>query len=155
LLQRVKFPPIATLDTSKTPKAGDAPLAAPIFAESDIFKLKSELLRIEARHSGKTETPSRPGRARASATLRPKKISRPPAAKRASERDPIASAILKARIRAGLTQQQLAERLHTDQGNIARLERNRTQATVRTLKRVAEATGHELVINFRRSSSKR
>jgi transcriptional regulator with XRE-family HTH domain len=55
-------------------------------------------------------------------------------------------------MRAGLTQQQLADRLHTDQGNIARLERNRSQATVRTLKRVAEATGHELVINFRRFS---
>jgi transcriptional regulator with XRE-family HTH domain len=82
----------------------------------------------------------------------PKKISRPPAKKRAPEQDPIAAAILKARMRAGLTQQQLADRLHTDQGNIARLERNRSQATVRTLKRVAEATGHELVINFRRFS---
>jgi ribosome-binding protein aMBF1 (putative translation factor) len=73
----------------------------------------------------------------------------------ALEQDPIAAAILKARMRAGLTQQQLADRLHTDQGNIARLERNRSQATVRTLKRVAEATGHELVVNFRRSSNKR
>jgi transcriptional regulator with XRE-family HTH domain len=75
--------------------------------------------------------------------------SRPPAKKLPPERDPIAVAIVKARIRAGLTLQQLAERLHTDQGNIARLERSRTQATVRTLKRVGEATGHELVINFR------
>jgi transcriptional regulator with XRE-family HTH domain len=72
--------------------------------------------------------------------------------KRWLERDPIAAAILKARISAGLTQQQLGERLHTDQGNIARLECSRTQTTVRTLKRVAEATGHELVVNFRRFS---
>jgi hypothetical protein len=46
--------------------------------------------------------------------------------KRWLERDPIAAAILKARISAGLTQQQLAERLHTDQGDIARLECSRT-----------------------------
>jgi transcriptional regulator with XRE-family HTH domain len=70
-------------------------------------------------------------------------------------RDPVAAAILKARTRAGLTQEELAKRLYTDQGNIARLERNRSQATVRTLRRVAEATGHELVINFRRSAKKR
>jgi transcriptional regulator with XRE-family HTH domain len=57
---------------------------------------------------------------------------------------------VKARISAGLTQQQLAERLHTDQGNIARLECSRTRATVRTLKRIADATGHELAVNFRR-----
>jgi uncharacterized protein len=151
LLQRVKFPPISTLDTSKTPKAGDAPITAPVFAERDISKLKAKLAQIEARHSGKAAAPARGGRARARAALFPKKSSRPPAAKRRLERDPIAAAILKARIRAGLTQQQLAERLHTDQGNIARLERSRTQPTVRTLKRVAEATGHELVINFRRS----
>ena len=92
------------------------------------------------------------GRARGRAIPLPKKRSRPPAKERAPEQDPIAVAILKARIRAGLTQQQLAERLRTDQGNIAWLERNRSQATVRTLKRVADATWHELVINFRRFS---
>ena len=46
---------------------------------------------------------------------------------------------LRARSAAELTQAQLAERLKTDQGNIARLERGRTQATIRTLKRIAEA----------------
>jgi transcriptional regulator with XRE-family HTH domain len=55
----------------------------------------------------------------------------------------------KARSAANLTQTQLAERLKTDQGNIARLERGRSQATVRTLQRIGEATGHSLVIDFR------
>jgi hypothetical protein len=36
------FPAIATLDTSKTPKAGDKPLVAPVLAEADITKLKSK-----------------------------------------------------------------------------------------------------------------
>ena len=51
-------------------------------------------------------------------------------------------------------QRELALRLKTDQGNIARLERSRTQATVPTLKRVAAAAGHELVINFRLSKKR-
>jgi len=33
---------------------------------------------------------------------------------------------------------QLAERLKTNQANVTRLERGRTQATIRTLKRIAE-----------------
>ncbi len=60
-----------------------------------------------------------------------------------------ADAGIRARPNAGLTQQQLAQRLKTHQGNIARLERNRTHATVRTLQRIATATGHRLVIDFR------
>jgi transcriptional regulator with XRE-family HTH domain len=84
----------------------------------------------------------------------PPKRSRPSAKKRPPPRDPIAEAILKARTRAGLTQRELADRLETDQGNIARLERSRSQATVRTLKRVAAATGHKLVINFRLSKKR-
>jgi len=55
-----------------------------------------------------------------------------------------------ARTKAGLTQEQLAQRLSTNQGNIAQLERNRTQATIRTLKRIAAATGHRLVIDFQK-----
>jgi transcriptional regulator with XRE-family HTH domain len=55
---------------------------------------------------------------------------------------------MRARSAANLTQVQLAERLKTDQGNIARLERGRTQATIRTLQRIAEATGHSLIVDF-------
>ena len=48
---------------------------------------------------------------------------------------------------AGLTQVELAERQYAYRGNIARLERGRTEATVRTLKRIATATGHRLLIS--------
>lgn len=71
------------------------------------------------------------------------------AAKRQPSSDPIAAAILRARTTANLTQMQLAERLKTDQGNIARLERGRSEATIRTLKRIAEATAHSLIVDFR------
>jgi len=56
---------------------------------------------------------------------------------------------MRARTTANLTQAQLADRMKTDQGNVARLERGRTQATIRTLKRIAAATGHSLVVDFR------
>jgi transcriptional regulator with XRE-family HTH domain len=71
------------------------------------------------------------------------------AARRPPSSDPVAAAILRARTAADLTQTQLAERLKTDQGNIARLERGKSQATIRTLKRIAEATGHSLIVDFR------
>jgi hypothetical protein len=38
------------------------------------------------------------------------------------------------------------------QGNIARLERGRTQVTIRTLQCVAAATGHSLICRFRAAS---
>jgi transcriptional regulator with XRE-family HTH domain len=63
--------------------------------------------------------------------------------------DPVAAAIVRARTKAGLTQAQLPQRLSTNQGNIARLERSYTQATVRTLKRIAAAR-HRLVIDFQK-----
>jgi uncharacterized protein len=154
LLKRVTFPPIATLDTSKTPKAGDVAIASPVLAAADICELKAKLVQFETGHSAGNRA-ERPRRSRAQNSPAPKKRALPPARKRPPARDPVAAAILKARTRAGLTQEELAKRLHTDQGNIARLERSRSQATVRTLRRLAEATGHELVINFRRPAKKR
>lgn len=53
----------------------------------------------------------------------------------------IARAIIAARTAAGLSQAQLAERMETSQSYIARLESGRTLPTIRTLLRVAEATG--------------
>jgi ribosome-binding protein aMBF1 (putative translation factor) len=67
------------------------------------------------------------------AAKRAAKPARRQPAKRTPSGDPVAAAILRARTAASLTQTQLAERLKTDQGNIARLERGRTQATIRTL----------------------
>jgi hypothetical protein len=47
LLKRVKFPLIATPDPSKTPKAGDKPLVAPVLAEADIANLKRKFAQME------------------------------------------------------------------------------------------------------------
>jgi transcriptional regulator with XRE-family HTH domain len=59
-----------------------------------------------------------------------------------------ASAVSTARARADLTQEQLAERMKTTQSTIARLESGRAIPTVRTLQRIAEATGSRLKVEF-------
>ncbi len=56
--------------------------------------------------------------------------------------------IIKARAKAGLTQEQLAKRMKTSQAVVARLESGRTLPSTRTLKRFAKATGHRLKITF-------
>lgn len=56
-----------------------------------------------------------------------------------------ASALLRdSRIAAGLTQQELAERLGTSQSQIARLERTDANPRLETLERAIAATGHKL-----------
>ena len=60
----------------------------------------------------------------------------------------LASALIAARARAGLTQEELAQRMKTKQAVIARLESGRTKPSTRTLERIAEATGHRLRISF-------
>lgn len=64
----------------------------------------------------------------------------------------IASQIIHARTRAGLTQQQLAERMHTSQSAIARLESGRGRPSVSTLEKVAAATGSKLRMVLERAS---
>jgi uncharacterized protein len=148
LLKRVKFPAIVTLDTSKTPKAGDARITAPVLAHTDIAKLRAAFARIQSgRGSPKAPAPSR---TKSAGQPLPKRAPRPSTVvkRRPPSSDPVAAAIMRARTSADLTQNQLAERLKTGQGNIARLERGKSQATIRTLKRIAEATGHSLVVDF-------
>jgi transcriptional regulator with XRE-family HTH domain len=60
----------------------------------------------------------------------------------------LASAIIAARSRAGLTQEELAARMETSQSAIARLESGRMIPSGRTLKRFAKATGTRLCISF-------
>ena len=60
----------------------------------------------------------------------------------------LAAAIAEARSRAGLTQQEVAQRMHTTQGNIARLEAGRTTPSTRTLEKFASAVGARLKISF-------
>jgi transcriptional regulator with XRE-family HTH domain len=58
------------------------------------------------------------------------------------------AAVARARLRAGLTQAQLAKRMKTTQSTVARLESGRGKPSTRTLSRFAKATGHRLKISF-------
>jgi transcriptional regulator with XRE-family HTH domain len=60
----------------------------------------------------------------------------------------IAAALIDARTKAGLTQQELANRMSTKQAFIARLEGGNQNTTIKTLERLAEATGLQLTIRF-------
>jgi ribosome-binding protein aMBF1 (putative translation factor) len=60
----------------------------------------------------------------------------------------LAEVMIRARAAAGLTQEQLAQRMHTTQAVIARLESGRVKPSTRTLERLAEATGMRLKISF-------
>jgi transcriptional regulator with XRE-family HTH domain len=56
--------------------------------------------------------------------------------------------VLKARASAGLTQAQLAEQLVTSQSMVARWESGAQVPSVRTLMRIAKATGFELALGL-------
>lgn len=60
----------------------------------------------------------------------------------------LARAVINARVTAGLTQEQLAQRMNTTQSVIARLESGRTRPSTQTLERLAAATGTRLRITF-------
>lgn len=63
----------------------------------------------------------------------------------------LARAIIAARAKAGLTQEQLAVKMKTTQSAIARLEGGRTRPSTHTLERLAAATGTRLKISFERA----
>jgi ribosome-binding protein aMBF1 (putative translation factor) len=60
----------------------------------------------------------------------------------------LAAEMIRARANAGLTQEQLAQRMNTTQAVIARLESGRVKPSTRTLERLAAATGMKLRISF-------
>lgn len=60
----------------------------------------------------------------------------------------IARELIGARVRAGLTQSDIAEKMHTTQSAIARLESGRKMPSIRTLSRYAKATGSRAVIKL-------
>jgi len=60
----------------------------------------------------------------------------------------LASAIISARSKAGLSQAELAERMGTKQPVVARLESGNSNPSYHTLERIAEATGSRLIISF-------
>ena len=66
----------------------------------------------------------------------------------------LARAVIDARARAGLTQEQLAQRMETTQSVIARLESGRVRPSTQTLERLAAATGTRLRITFESESAR-
>jgi ribosome-binding protein aMBF1 (putative translation factor) len=62
----------------------------------------------------------------------------------------VAKAVIAARNRAGLTQMELARKMRTTQPVVARMEGGRLQPSLRTLQRLAAATGSKLTIRFER-----
>jgi len=60
----------------------------------------------------------------------------------------ITAAMIEARSRAGMTQEQVARRMKTTQAVIARLEGGGSKPSTRTLQRYAAATGSRLRISF-------
>lgn len=60
----------------------------------------------------------------------------------------ITAAMIEARSRAGMTQEQVARRMKTTQAVIARLEGGGSKPSTRTLERYAKATGSRLRISF-------
>ena len=60
----------------------------------------------------------------------------------------LARALIEARMGAGFTQAELAERMKTTQSVVARLESGRVHPSTRTLEKIARATGTRLRIRF-------
>ena len=60
----------------------------------------------------------------------------------------VVHALIEARTRAGFTQAELAARMETTQSAVARMESGRVPPSMRTLAKVARATGTRLRISF-------
>ncbi|MFC3908285.1 helix-turn-helix domain-containing protein [Legionella dresdenensis] len=58
--------------------------------------------------------------------------------------------LLSMRQKAGLTQEQLAERMGTQKGNISRLENGSSNPSWKTLEKYAHACGFDISMTFRR-----
>ncbi|WP_080401786.1 helix-turn-helix domain-containing protein [Burkholderia ubonensis] len=60
----------------------------------------------------------------------------------------VARELVTARVRAGLTQEQVAERMQTPHSTIAHMESGRTMPSLRTLFRYAKTTGSRAVVRL-------
>jgi uncharacterized protein len=148
LLDRVKFPPIHTLDTSKTPQAGDARITAPVLASADLAKIAKQIQAIQATQGGNAQRPARAAAAKPPLVpVKPRPASLPKEVT-AGAPSQLGAAILAVRTAAGLSQTELAAKLKTAQANIARLEKAGSIPSTSTLQRIAKATGHKLTITF-------
>jgi ribosome-binding protein aMBF1 (putative translation factor) len=68
-------------------------------------------------------------------------------------RGDVATSIVAARTKAGVTQVELAKRMGTTQTAIARLESGRVAPNTSTLQRFADAIKYRLVISFQKTSA--
>ncbi len=59
------------------------------------------------------------------------------------------STLLTMRESAGLTQQQVAERMGTKESNVSRLEKGTSNPTIKTLAKYAKACGCEISLSFK------
>ncbi len=75
------------------------------------------------------------------------------ACEESAEEFALARAIIKARVDAGLSQQDLAEKMATTQSTVARLESGRHLPSMSTLKKLSSATGTRLSIHLERAGS--
>ena len=144
LLKRVKFPRIKSLDTSKTPKAGEQSVATPVLAKADISRLMAQLVQLE---SGGT-LPAPKSKRAAPPTTTPAKGKKAAPAVSVASPDEIGAALIAARQVAGLSQKAVAAKMSTQQQNIARLENGKSKPSLRTLENYAAATGHRLAISL-------
>ncbi|MCB1456260.1 MAG: helix-turn-helix transcriptional regulator [Nitratireductor sp.] len=64
----------------------------------------------------------------------------------------LASALISARARADMTQEQVAEKMRTSQSYIAKLESGRVSPSMKALQRYAAATGTRLKISLEQQS---
>jgi transcriptional regulator with XRE-family HTH domain len=60
----------------------------------------------------------------------------------------LARALIQARQASGLTQEELAERMHTTQSTVARWESGKHLPSCQTLQRIARATNTDLRVSF-------
>jgi ribosome-binding protein aMBF1 (putative translation factor) len=64
----------------------------------------------------------------------------------------LVNALIRARMRAHLSQAEVASRMGTTESAVSRLESGRVKPSTRTLERYAEATGHKLRISLEPAS---
>ena len=82
-----------------------------------------------------------------------KKLLKKPGVRKAMEEDAlevaIAGAVIEARIKKGLTQKDLADKLHTKQSVISRVENAKTMPSLDFLQRLADVLGYTLQVQLR------
>lgn len=65
-------------------------------------------------------------------------------------KEDIIQQLIKARKNAGLTQQELSEKLNIPQGNISRLERGKQMPTIDTILKIATELGYRVELNLKK-----